>query len=166
MTCDMAPILYKAWRKAVVEFNQSSLRLLVITTGAMHVLVGLAILFVHQRIDIAEQPARRWIAALPGRIEIDPNTRRHLALLKEATSLPGLESDREFLIYNSILPCDRWARDGGLPKDALTTIDRAPVSRFEQIAPWRGAGLCLLRYDRPIGASQLRAAIVQSRPDH
>ena len=146
-------------------FRQSRLRLLLVTTATMHALVGVAILFVHQRIDIAEQPARRWIAALPGRIEIDPNTRRHLALVKEVKSLPGLESEREFLIYNSISPCDRWTRKGGLPKGALTTVDRAPVSRFEQVAPWKGAGLCLFRYDRSIGASQLRSAIVQSRPD-
>ena len=146
-------------------FQRSKLRLLLITTGAVHVLVCLAILFVHQRFDIAEQPARRWIAALPGKIEIDPNTRRHLALVKEAKSLTGLDSDREFLIYNSSTPCDRWAQDSGFPNGALTAIDHAPTSRFERVASWRGAGLCLFRYNRPIGDMQLRAGIVRSRPD-
>ena len=149
----------------IVRMAQSGRKLLPVVAVGAHALVGVAILFGHQRIDIAEQPARRWIAALPGKIEIDQNTRRHLALVKEANTLPGLESDRKFLIYKSSLACALWSKKSRLPANAVQVIDHAPLTQFEQVTSWSGGRLCLFRYGRSISADQLRAAIVRSRPD-
>ena len=146
-------------------FKNSNLKLLLIAACVMHALIGVIFLFGHQRIDIAEKQARRWIVSLTGQIEMDSNTRRHLALVKEASSVPDLSSDREYLVLKSGLACDQWARKAGLPTHAIDVIDRAPLSLLDRIAFWNGGELCLFRYNQSVRADRLRAAIIRSRPN-
>lgn len=126
---------------------------------------GLVALFTQQSTALFERPAEKWIAALPGQIEIDPNTRRHLTLVQSARALPGLNSDSRYLLYSGQTTCGRWIIANGMPEDLFTVVAEAPRSRSAILGPdWSGS-LCLFRYERQVPASQVRAAMFLSRPD-
>lgn len=127
--------------------------------------MGLFLLFSHQSTAVIEGPAARWIKAYPGQIEIDPNTRRHLALVPAAASLPPLESDSAYLIYNSTVGCAEWVKLAKLPPNSLTVIDYANISRMGWLKPELTGALCLYRYNQPLPGSVVRAAIRRSRQD-
>jgi len=144
---------------------QMGRRLLPAVAVAMHALLGLTILFVHQRTDIIEPFAAQWIGALPGKIEVDPNTRRHLALVEGADGLQGLESDSEYLIYNSTERCALWLRRAKVPRGAIVVVADKPITQIGRALSDAGGALCLFRYQRPMSADAVRAAIRRSRPD-
>lgn len=117
----------------------------------------------------AEQASAQWIAAYPGKIEIDENTRRHLALIPSAQNLPGVDSQSEFLIYKSVDACDEWLSVNGLPRDSLETIASVPGERWRWPVHvfWPGIShpLCLYRYQHPIAGEAIRTAFRRSRND-
>ena len=135
----------------------------IVALGA-HALVGLTILLIHQRTDVLEPPAARWIGQFPNDVEIDPNTRRHLALVPGVESLGGLETERGYLLYNSLAPCARWLDKTGL-RSAMQVIAEQPISRLALIAPAKTGSLCLFKYQKAVGAAEVRHAISGSRAD-
>lgn len=149
----------------VIELWRGRQQLLPAVAIAVHALASLALLFVHQRTDIVEGPAARWLAQYPGQIEIDPNTRRHLALVRGASDLPGLESDRPYLLYNNVSRCGKWLRRSGLGEGALEVVAEQPISRASLYSTEWGGALCLMRYRRPLTADEVRSAIRRSRVD-
>lgn len=131
---------------------------------AMIALVGVVFPLGAPRIQRVEPSAREWIAAHPGDIEIDPNTRRQLTLLPDARALPGLNSNSGYLLYDVNNACPRLLRDGGLPKGALTLVAEKSMSRLGFIpAPW--GELCLFKYQSPLSGETVRQAIASSRRD-
>jgi hypothetical protein len=138
---------------------------LVITIAVVCAGVGTIELYVTPNIHRAEIAASQWIAAHPAQVEIDENTRRHLALLPAAEALPGLDSDRPYLLYASALSCSRWLRINGIPVGTLELIAEQPVTRLGWLMHSRGTPFCLFRYERPVSAAAMRDAIRRSRPD-
>lgn len=112
-----------------------------------------------------EPAAKEWIARYPGEIEIDGNSRRHLALVPAAEALPGLDSDREYVIYRSVAACETWVERNGLPAHTLSVVAEAPTSRLEWLTPRLHIPLCLLHYDRQISGDEFRKAFRRSRTD-
>jgi hypothetical protein len=100
-----------------------------------------------------ERSAKAWIAAHPGQIEIDGNTRRHLALVPAAAALPGLDARRPYLLYRSAEPCEQWVRRNGQPGQ-FTVAAEAAATRVAWVEERLGP-LCLLHYHRPRGAKRL-----------
>lgn len=127
--------------------------------------LGLTILFVHQRTDIIEGPAAKWIARYPGQIEVDPNTRRHLALVGALDSLPDIESNRQFLLYNSVGRCAQWAEQAHLAPESIVEVAEQPITNIGYFMPKAGGALCLFRYARPLTPDAIRSAILRSRQD-
>jgi dolichyl-phosphate-mannose-protein mannosyltransferase len=116
--------------------------------------------------DLMMEPAaRRWLAQLPGQVQIDGNTRRHLALVPEAEALPGVDSDRHYLLYRSIVPCETWITWNGLPPRTFSIVAQAPASHLEWLDRRVRGPLCLLHYDRQISGDAFRDAFRRSRND-
>jgi Dolichyl-phosphate-mannose-protein mannosyltransferase len=116
--------------------------------------------------DLMMEPAaRRWIAELPGQIEIDGNTRRHLALVPETASLPGVDSDRPYLLYRSIVACETFISWKGLPPRTFSIAAEAPASHLEWLDMKLRGPLCLLHYDHQISGDAFREAFRRSRND-
>ena len=148
----------------IVRLVESGRTLLPVVAVGAHALVGLTILLIHQRTDIIELPAARWIAQFPGEIEIDPNTRRHLALVPGVKALGELESERGYLLYNSLAPCAQWLATSGL-RTSMQVSAQVPISRLALIAPTKTGWLCLFKYHHAVGATDVRHAISGSRAD-
>jgi hypothetical protein len=110
-----------------------------------------------------ERSASEWIAEYPNQIEIDENTRRHLALLPAAANLPSVDADRAYLLYRSAEPCDRWIERGGL-RGTFTVTAQAPASRVNWLTNKLGP-LCLLHYRRQVPGDVVRDAFRRSRDD-
>lgn len=143
---------------------ESGRKALVIALWGLIVLVGLAFRVGNPGTALAEPSARQWIAVHPGDIEIDPNTRRELTLIPEARELPGLDSNKVFLLYGASTDCGQLPEHGGLPAGALRLVAEKSLSRLAFIrAPW--GALCLYRYERPLSVEAVRRAIRASRHD-
>jgi hypothetical protein len=125
----------------------------------------LLILFVYPSVLGMERSAEQWIAEHPNQIEIDENTRRHLALVPVANTLPNVEAERPFLLYRSTVGCDRWVKGSGLPPGTLRVVASARASRLESFYPQFGAPLCLLHYERQIPGDAILEAFRRSRED-
>jgi hypothetical protein len=131
---------------------------------AIFAVVGISFPFGAPRMQRVEPSAREWIAEHRGNIEIEPNTRRQLTLLPEARELPGISSDKAYLLYDTNNACPRLIRDGGLSPDAITLVASKSMSRLSFIpAPW--GELCLFKYEKPVSEEMLRRAISKSRRD-
>jgi hypothetical protein len=132
---------------------------------AVIALVGILVPFGAGSIWRVEPSARQWVAAHPGQVEIDPNTRRQLTLLPEVLKLPPLASNSRFLLYNANNGCSRLISDGGLPPGTLKLLaskSRSPLGFIPNV-PW--GALCLFQYEKPVSADALRQAIRISRRD-
>jgi hypothetical protein len=149
---------------AVIGLWQAGRRLLAMVAIIAHSAIGIWGLWVHQRTDIIEGPAARWIALHPGQVEIDPNTRRHLALVPSAEALPGLESDRPLLLHNSVGSCKVWLAKVGF-SSSVEIVAEQPLSRISYLNPGLGGSLCLFHYRHPFTAESIREAIRRSRVD-
>lgn len=147
-----------------LRYWANSRRLLISVALAAHMLVGLVILLIHQQTHALERPAAQWIERFDGQIEIDANTRRHLALVPAAERLPGLGADKEYLIYNSVMRCHQWLSESQVERK-FQLIAEKPISMIGQLSPEHGGALCLLRYRVPTTADEVRSAIRRSRPD-
>lgn len=124
-------------------------------------ILGLTLQFGHQRTAMIEDPARVWIAELPGQIEIEPAARRYLALVPEAQLLPGLASNKPYVLFSSWMPCRRWIALSGLPAGSMTIMkSRSTLLLRPQTL---GGELCLMRYDRPMPAEKMGEAIQRVR---
>lgn len=119
----------------------------------------------HRRTDLVESKARAWISARPGAIEIDENTRRHLALVAEAEKLPGIDAGRKYWIYMSSHGCHELLGDKGFPVGSLSPIDSAAVNSIYLVKRDTRTALCLLRFDKPATGDAINSAIRQSRTD-
>lgn len=80
-------------------------RLMPVVLIGIHVLTSIAVLFGHPRTNVFEMPAKAWIERLDGQLAVDLNTRRHLALVPSAQSLPGLESNSPYWLRLSLTGC-------------------------------------------------------------
>ena len=135
------------------------------TTWIVSTAVMLPIVYGFPSDLMLEPAAKKWMADYPGQIEIDGNTRRHLALVPAAAQLPGLDSDREYVMYRSVASCKTWIEHNGLPPHTLSVISEAPTSHLEWLVPRLHIPLCLLHYDRQISGDEFRAAFRRSRTD-
>lgn len=138
---------------------------------AGHRLVGRAILLVaigtavfivaiFQQVHSAEPYARQWIERFPNRIASDENSRRHLALVDIAQSLPEPgESDADMLLIKIDIPCDRWLERGGLGASGWRLVARHPLSVMSYVRPELGGALCLYRAPGPIDRAPVDRAI-------
>ena len=119
----------------------------------------------HRRTDLVESKARVWISARPGGVEIDENTRRHLALLPEAQTLPGIQARRQYWIYMSSHGCRELLGDKGFPAGTLSPIDSAAVNSIYLVKRDTRTALCLLHFDKSADSQAIITAIRQSRTD-
>jgi hypothetical protein len=115
----------------------------------------------HQRTGLIERAASRWIAAYPGQIEIEPSTRRYLALVPVAQTLPGLQADKPLLLFASGIPCAKWVEDSQLPSGTVTPL-RTAKNTLVQL-PTIGGDLCLFRYQYPITGDKMQSIIQRVR---
>ena len=119
----------------------------------------------HRRTDVVESHARAWIASFPREIEIDENSRRHLALLPEAQALPPVGSGHRYWIYMSLHGCAELLGPKGLPGRSLEKIDFVSVYAVELRHLESRTSLCLLRWNEPLPSSVIIEAIRRSRND-
>lgn len=137
---------------------------LVVSVAAACAGVGGIELYVMPNIHRAEVAAERWIPEHPGEIELDENTRRHLALLPAAEALPNVGSERSYLLYSSAVPCARWIRINGLKRGALRLVSEQPVTRLQWLMPSLGTPLCLFRYNEQLTNKEIQTAIDRTQP--
>lgn len=118
----------------------------------------------HERTQLILSPVAEWIAAHPGKVEIDPSTRRQLDFLEEARRLPDLDSASEYLLYKSAITCESWLASNGWRNGSLSVAAEALIYRTAFLPAWTGS-LCLFRYERPVQQSEVLAAIVRAPSD-
>lgn len=119
----------------------------------------------HQRTDLVEGPAAKWLREHSGEVEIDGNTRRHLALVPAAQGLPDLNADKPYLLYMSVVDCPRWIASDAVPSGTFEIVERASVSTLAPLDSRLSAELCLLRYKRHVPGNEIRKLIRWSRDD-
>lgn len=119
----------------------------------------------HRRTDIVEGSARSWISARADQIEIDENTRRHLALVRQAALLPGIAAERKYLLYMSSRGCNELSGSNGLGAGNASIVGSSPVNRFYLGPQASRTELCLLRFNRVVTGNELVAAIRARRSD-
>jgi 4-amino-4-deoxy-L-arabinose transferase-like glycosyltransferase len=119
----------------------------------------------HRRIQMILSPVPQWIAAHSGEIEADADTRHDLGPLEAARGLPGLESNRPYLLLYGTNSCRAWMARSGLPNGSVSIAEEALVSRTPFLGnEWSGS-VCLFRYGKPLPASEVQAAILRARAD-
>ena len=118
---------------------------------------GLFILFIHQHVYPLEPAAAAWIAGAPGQIEVDQNTRRHLALVPAVEALPGPSGTRPYFLVKSDVNCSVWV--GRADEEArLKLVRHVPMSRGRRLDPRLSGELCLFRLTAPMSGAELSAA--------
>jgi hypothetical protein len=127
------------------------------STWVAAAILGLTLQYGHQRTALSESAAKNWIAQKPGQIEIDPATRKYLALVPAAQRLPGLDANMPYLIFTGGMPCEEWIAKSSLPRRSLTILETQKNTLVS--LPGIGGEMCLLRYDRPIPEAVLRERI-------
>ncbi len=138
----------------LVRLHDAGRHLIVWVSAGVSVAVCLAILFVHPRVYPLEGPAAAWIASAPGQVEIEENTRRHLALVPSAQLLPTMSGKRPILLVKADAKCRVWAASSGLDAELLLLRER-PMSRASLFDERYSAGLCLFRLRHPISGPKL-----------
>ena len=123
--------------------------------------VGFFILFIHPRVFPIEKPAAAWIAAAPGQVEIDENTRRHLALVPDAQQLPPLAGKRPMFLVKVDVRCEVWAVRSRLDDDVML-IHRQVMSRASMFDDRWSGELCLFRLARPITRQRLVDGVAEA----
>lgn len=127
--------------------------------------VTLFLVFAYPTVLTMEASSKQWIERYPGQIEIDENTRRHLALVPAAEALPGVDSARPYLMYRSFVPCQQWTETNGLPRGTFSVVAEARTSRLDALNSQLRGPLCLLHYEREVTGDAVRAAVQRSRKD-
>lgn len=146
--------------------SDSPQKLLIYACWAASAFVGGIIQYAHPNANVLDPPARRWTAVLGDRIEIDENTRRHLALVPLAERLPDIGSGRDFLIhFNTVGSCRIWLGKSGFPPGSLSVVEEAPVRSFASNSSDVSGALCLLRYERRLTREEMGAAIPSGAED-
>ena len=128
-------------------------------------IMGLSLLFVHQRTDVIERPAATWIREFPGQIEMDSNTRKHLALVPESRTLPGLDSNRPYFLHLSPKHCALWIVKSRLPHGSIELVREQASSSVELVSASLSGSLCLFRYRRPMDVDVIQKAVRRARAD-
>lgn len=124
-------------------------------------ILGTVLQYGHQRSQLIETAASRWISFYPGQIEIEFSTRKYLALVPAAQSLPNLNADKPLLLLASGKSCGKWVEESGLSASDITVLGRAKNTRVD--LPELGGELCLLRYNRPIPGERMQSIIQRVR---
>jgi hypothetical protein len=119
-------------------------------------IVGMTLQFGHERAPMTENAARKWIAQNPGQIEIESSTRKYLALVPAAQSLPSLRADRPLLLLASGMSCAEWIKETDFP--GVFTVVATARSTLVHL-PHAGGELCLLRYDQRISGDRMQFII-------
>ena len=124
------------------------------------VLVGNALFGVAgmQEVRGAEPVAAGWISRLPGRIAIDPTTRRHLALVPSAERLPDPGGAENLLLIKLDMRCERWLDLTGLDRAGWTVAARSPLNVVPLLSLQLGRELCLFDAHRSIDARTFERA--------
>jgi len=119
----------------------------------------------HHRIQFALSRVPDWINEYGDRIETDAETRNYLAPLKVTRTLPNLGSGRPYFLLYGTNSCRAWLARSGLRKGALSIAEEQLVSRTPFLgSEWSGS-MCLFRYNEPLSASQVQAAVLHARAD-
>jgi hypothetical protein len=124
-------------------------------------ILGIVLQYGHQRTTLIEMAANRWISLYPEQIETESSTRKYLALVPTAQSLPNLSAEKPLLLFAAATSCEKWVQDTGLPPGAITIIGRAKNTRID--LPGLGGELCLLRYERSIPDERMKSIIQRVR---
>jgi hypothetical protein len=124
-------------------------------------ILGLTLQYGHQRSDILENAAEKWISQRPNQIEIEAATRKYLVLSPAAARLPGLSASRPYLLLASATPCAEWIAKSRLPPNSFTVLETQKNTNIS--AQGIGGEMCLLRYNREISGDALNARIEQLR---
>jgi hypothetical protein len=141
---------------AILRLREIGHSLVSYSICAAAAMLGITLQIGHERAPMMEAAARSWIAQHPGRIEIEWSARRFLALVPEAESLPSIEAEKEYLILSSRMSCADWVTKSGLPSGAVSVIASQPSVLIRANHAGR---LCLLRFNRPIKSSLLKAIL-------
>lgn len=145
---------------ALVRLERADHRLIVGTVGLVAVGTAMFIVAIFQQMRSAEVHASGWIERFPGRISVVENTRRHLALVDAAQSLPAPgETATDMLLVKIDMPCDRWLLRGGLAASNWRLVARQPLSVMSYVRPELGGALCLYRAPGPIQSELVDRAI-------
>lgn len=131
-------------------------RLLAGLVTAMTVISGLAISAMQQELWSEDAKVEALLERYPGQIEIDENSRRHLALVEGIESLPDLEADRPLLLIKIDTSCTIW-REGFLRRD-VDILAELRMTILDEHLIGTGGTVCLLRYGEPISSEHVLAA--------
>lgn len=142
----------------LVRLHDAGRHLIVWVSAGVSVAVCLAILFVHQRVYPLEGPAAAWIASAPGQVEIEENTRRHLALVPSAQLLPTMSGKRPILLVKADAKCRVWAASSGLDAELLLLREQ-PMSRAILFDKRLTSELCLFRLLHPLDKHELLTGV-------
>jgi hypothetical protein len=124
-------------------------------------ILGLVLQYGHQRTSLIEKAASGWISIFPDKIEIEFSTRKYLALVSSARSLPNLGAHKPLLLFASGESCEEWVKDTGLPPGAIRIVGSAKNTRVN--LPGLGGELCLLHYEQQISGQKMRSIIQRVR---
>lgn len=144
----------------LVRLERAGHRLIVRTIELVAVGTAIFMVAIFQQMRSAEIRAGEWIERFPGRISVVENTRRHLALVDTAQSLPAPgETSSDMLLVKLDMPCDRWLLYGGLGGSNWRLVSRQPLSMMSYVRPELGGALCLYRAPGPINGELVDRAI-------
>lgn len=145
----------------LVRLHAAGHQLIAWSSAATAIGQCLFIVFIHQRVYPLERPAAAWIATAPEGIEIDENTRRHLALIPSAQLLPRIAGIRPMFLVQADVRCRVWAIRSGL-NDDITLVNQQLMSRANMLDDRLSGELCLFRLLRPLSARRLVDGIAQA----
>ena len=128
----------------VVDLAKAGSRLLAIVAACANLAVGLAVIAAYPRISPAEVKFREWIVHYPGEIEASETTRRHLALVPAARSLPDPGSGRALMVIRVNMSCASWAKDEA--DEPLLVVEQVPLNQINPLAGEQATNFCLFRY--------------------
>jgi hypothetical protein len=145
----------------LTRLAQAGRRAIVATVVLAEAGTGLFILFIHQHVYPLEPAAAQWIKDLPGQIEVDENTRRHLALIPAVEALPAPSGSRPYFLVKSDVNCNVWV--GRAEEEArLSLVRHVPMSRGRLLDPRLSGELCMFRLKTRMTAAELNGATMRA----
>ena len=145
----------------LTRLAEAGRRAIVATVVLAEAGTGLFILFIHPHVYPLEPAVAQWIKSAPGQIEVDENTRRHLALIPVAEALPAPSGSRPYFLVKSDANCSVWVVRAE-EEARLSLVRHVPMGRGRLLDPRLSAELCLFRLTGRMTATELNGATIRA----
>lgn len=153
-----------AFSIALTLLYGSGRKLIAVVTLASQALIGVSVLWIHQRTAPLEAPAAAWIAAHPGEVMVDVNTRATLTLVPGVDQLPDIEGQKAYWLYSSIERCRSFVDKARFSGPPVIVVEDKPISTAALVYPPASGSLCLLKMSGQ-SVTEMREAVFRSRED-